>query len=162
MSHATEDILIRPAQEDDIAELTRLGMGIQKLHAHGRPDIFREPDLEALKAFFEARIADDSHILIADTPKGAVGYVLAGYMVREANPFKCASSVFYIHHIAVQPSHQEAGVGRRLMDSASDLAGRLGAATLRLDSWHFNVDAHRFFEAQGFAPVNLIFERQLS
>lgn len=73
MSHATQDIFIRPAQEGDLYELTRLGIGIQKLHSDGRPDIFREPSCEALKAFFEARIADDSHILVADTSNGPVG-----------------------------------------------------------------------------------------
>ncbi|MBT2534165.1 GNAT family N-acetyltransferase [Arthrobacter sp. ISL-48] len=106
--------------------------------------------------------ADGSHILIAVGHSGPVGYLLAEFRVREANPFKYASSVFFIHHIAVEPSHQEKGVGKRLMSSASELAGQLGASFLRLDSWHFNVDAHKFFEAQGFAPVSIGFERQLS
>lgn len=82
-------------------------------------------------------------------------------MVSKDNAFKRASSAFYVQHIAVQPSHQSAGVGRRLMSSASDLAGELGAAALRLDSWHFNVKAHDFFKSQGFAPVNFLFERRL-
>jgi ribosomal protein S18 acetylase RimI-like enzyme len=161
MSQPAVETTIRPAEVKDLAEITRLGMGIQKLHHDGRPDIFREPDAAALQAFFQARIADGSNILIAESADGTVGYLLAELVVGGDNPFKRASSVFYIQHIAVQPSHQSAGVGRRLMSSASDLAAELGAAAIRLDSWHFNVNAHDFFKSQGFAPVNFVFERRL-
>jgi len=52
-------------------------------------------------------------------------------------------------------------VGRALLEAASEVAHAVQASLLRLDSWQFNADAHGFFAAQGFAPVNVVFERVL-
>lgn len=163
MKDADEGVEIRRAQVDDLAALTQLGIAIQRLHAEGRPDLFNEPAAEVLREFFRAQLDDGGHILVAAAEvSGPIGYLIAEHRIRDANPFMRASAVLYIHHIAVEQSAQAAGVGRRLMDEAVSLASKLKVSTLRLDSWHFNADAHGFFEAQGFTPMNIVFERQLT
>ena len=153
---------VRPATGHDLVALVRLGLGIQKMHAAGRPDLFVEPSGDALHDFFRARFSDGSHILLAETDAHvAVGYLLAEHATRAANPFKVASSILYIHHIAIELEQQSGGVGRQLMHAAVKLAGELAVTTLRLDSWHFNTRAHGFFEAEGFTPVNIVFEKLL-
>ncbi|MFC5931554.1 GNAT family N-acetyltransferase [Cryobacterium melibiosiphilum] len=155
-------IRVRPAYFSDLDALVRLGLGIQRLHADGRPDLFVEPSSEALQDFFRARFSDGSHMLIAESNSNSpIGYLLAEHATRDANPFKTASSVLYIHHIAVESSAQSGGVGRELMKGAVTLASELGVSTLRLDSWHFNTQAHGFFETEGFTPVNIVFEKLL-
>lgn len=162
VEYADGEVEIRLAQVDDLDALTQLGTGIQRLHADGRPDLFNEPVAGDIREFFRSQLTDGSHVLVAETGAlGPIGYLIAEHRIRDGNPFMRASSVLYIHHIAVEPSAQAAGIGRRLVDAVVSLAGRLNVSTLRLDSWHFNTDAHGFFEAQGFTPVNIVFERPL-
>jgi GNAT superfamily N-acetyltransferase len=152
---------VRRATEADLDRLGALNAGIQQLHADGRPDLFRAPDHEALRTFFAERLADGAIILIADLDGTAAGYLLAEINERPANPFRYASTVLYVHHIAVDPAVQRHGVGQQLMDAVVTIGRAENADAVRLDSWFFNQDAHGFFEAEGFAPLNVIFERRL-
>jgi ribosomal protein S18 acetylase RimI-like enzyme len=123
--------------------------------------LFRDPDRMALQNFLGSKLTDGSDVLIAIDKEQALGYLLAEYTSRAANPFRRASSSMYVHHIAVSASAQGSGVGRLLMDRAEELAKAHGASAMRLDSWQFNTQAHGFFESQGFTPVNVVFERLL-
>ena len=136
-------------------------MGIQRLHHEDRPDLFVPPDFDRLRQFFEDRLADGSHVLLAEVGEKAAGYIFAQHSAREASPFLHASSLLYVHHIAVEPDLQASGVGTALMSAVDDLASSLGAKAIRLDSWHFNESAHAFFRARGFKPINIVFERVL-
>ncbi|GAA1118682.1 GNAT family N-acetyltransferase [Arthrobacter flavus] len=153
---------VRIATRDDLDDLVGLGLGIQELHANGRPDLFRDPDPDALREFLALKLSDESTVLIARDEGQALGYLLAEHTTRPANPFRRSSSSFYVHHIAVVATAQHKGVGKLLMDAAVKIAQDNGAAAIRLDSWQFNSQAHGFFESQGFAPVNVIFERTLT
>ena len=153
------DFEVRQAQPGDIAALAGLGMEIQQLHVEGRPDIFRAADETALREFFEAQFTDGKHALLALDGEEPIGYLLAEHLRRAGNAFKHGSSILYIHHVAVAESAQGRGVGKALIAGASDIARGVGASSMRLDSWQFNTHAHEFFGTQGFAPVNVVFER---
>lgn len=66
-----------------------------------------------------------------------------------------------MHHIAVDPDQRRQGVGQQLMDAAVAIGRAENVDAVRLDSWSFSRDAHTFFEAEGFTPVNVVFERRL-
>lgn len=153
---------VRIATRDDLADLVELGIGIQELHAKGRPDLFRDPEPDALREFLDLKLSDGSAVLIARDNEQSLGYLLAEHTTRPANPFRRSSSSLYVHHIAVVAAAQHKGVGKLLMDAAVEIAQDNGAGAIRLDSWKFNDQAHGFFESQGFAPVNVIFERTLA
>jgi ribosomal protein S18 acetylase RimI-like enzyme len=152
---------VRRATEADLDRLSALSVGIQQLHADGRPDLFRAPDRDALRAFLAERLASGAIVLVADRDDTPAGYLLAEISARPANPFRYASAVLYVHHIAVDPTLQRRGVGQHLMDAAVAIGHAENADAVRLDSWFFNEEAHAFFEAEGFAPLNVIFERRL-
>jgi ribosomal protein S18 acetylase RimI-like enzyme len=156
------DVLIRSATRDDLSQLTELSVGIQRLHARGRPDLFQKPDPSALRTFLQPRVDDESVLLVAELEGNVVGYLLAEAVIRAASPFRCASSSLYIHHIAVAPVSQRNGVGAQLLRQAVSIAREQDASMVRLDSWAFNGDAHEFFKAEGFTPVNIVFEQLLN
>lgn len=62
---------------------------------------------------------------------------------------------------AVDSAVQRQGIGRALLDAAVALGEAQGVDAVRLDSWSFNRSAHAFFEAGGFEPLNVVFERRL-
>jgi GNAT superfamily N-acetyltransferase len=156
-----DTIRIRPGAEGDLESVVKLGITIQELHAEGLPEVFVTADGQALTEFFREVLTSESFVLVAEAGNDMVGYILADHIERDASPFKHASSLLYVHHIAVRPDAQKRGVGKQLMDAAVELGRTLGATAVRLDSWSFNSDAHAFFTNHGFAPINIVFERPL-
>lgn len=152
---------VRRATEADLDRLSALSEGIQRLHAEARPDLFREPDHGKLRAFLAEQLASGSIVLIADVDSTVAGYLLAEIAARSANPFRHASKSLYVHHIAVDATLQRRGIGHQLIAAAVAIGRKEEADAVRLDSWSFNQDAHTFFEAEGFAPLNVVFERRL-
>ena len=160
MRHQT--IQVRDATESDVDGLTALAIQVQNLHAEGRPDLFRPSDPDALRDFFRGRLSAGSLVLIADRGgAGPEGYVLAKILKRPQSPFQYEHTTVYIHHIAVAERSRRRGVGELLVAETISRAQEGGATTIRLDSWSFNTEAHRFFEAQGFKTARLFFERSV-
>lgn len=151
---------VRRAAAGDVDRLAALSVGIQHLHEVGRPDLFRSPDEAALRAFLLERLEADAIVLISEADGDATGYLLAELSARPTTPFRYESKTLYVHHIAVDPDSQRRGVGSRLLAEAVAIGRAEGVDAVRLDSWSFNQDAHAFFEAQGFKPVNVVFERK--
>ncbi|MFC7375928.1 MULTISPECIES: GNAT family N-acetyltransferase [unclassified Brachybacterium] len=150
---------VRDATESDVDGLTVLGVEVQRLHSKGRPDLFRSAEPEALRGFFRSRLSEGSLVLVADHGGSDLdGYVFAEVLERPQSPFKYQHTDVYIHHIAVAQRARRRGVGELLVAETARRAQQAGAATIRLDSWSFNTEAHRFFEAQGFSTARLIFE----
>ncbi|CAH0212204.1 hypothetical protein SRABI98_02278 [Microbacterium sp. Bi98] len=152
---------VRRALEADVDRLGSLSEGIQRLHAEGRPDLFRAPDREVLRAFLAEQLANGAILLISELDGAAAGYLLAEISARPANPFRHASKSLYVHHIAVDPALQRRRIGQELMDAAVAIGRAENVDAMRLDSWSFNSSAHAFFESEGFTPLNVVFERKL-
>lgn len=159
----SQTIRVRDADKGDIDRLTVLATQVQTLHAEGRPDLFRPADPDALRTFFSERMSAGSIVLVAEhagaTPDG---YVLAEVIERPQSPFQFQHTSVYVHHIAVDERARRTGVGDLLIGATVERACRAGATSIRLDSWSFNREAHRFFEAQGFNAARYIFERPVS
>jgi len=81
------DERVRLANIADLEQVTALSIGIQSLHAQGRPDLFRVPDEHALRAFIANRIESDDLVLVADKGDRLVGYLVAEVVSRPENPF---------------------------------------------------------------------------
>jgi ribosomal protein S18 acetylase RimI-like enzyme len=153
---------VRDAVDDDVDGLTALLAQVQSLHAAERPDLFRPADHVSLRSFWRERLRDESMILVAEHGgTDLVGYLLAELMQRPESAFQLPHTAVYVHHIAVDDTARRSGVGRALMAAISERARDAGAAFLRLDSWSFNMEAHRFFDAEGFTTSRLVFERAL-
>ncbi len=152
---------IRLGDHHDLPALTALSIGIQAFHVEGRPDLFREPDGDALRAFLASRIDSEDVMLVAEVEERIVGYLLGELVSSPETPFRFASSHLYVHHIAITPQSQRQGVGRELLREAEMWARSQNARAIRLDSWAFNSRAHDFFKSEGFAPLNTTFEKEL-
>ncbi|MGM7678886.1 GNAT family N-acetyltransferase [Microbacterium sp. A94] len=114
-----------------------------------------------LRAFLAEQLANGAILLISELDGAAAGYLLAEISARPANPFRHASKSLYVHHIAVDPALQRRRIGQELIDAAVAIGRAESVDAMRLDSWSFNTSAHAFFEAEGFTPLNVVFERKL-
>lgn len=113
-------------------------------------------------SFFEGMLADPTvTIFIAEEKGDILGCILCKLNERPENPFTYASRVLHIDQISVRPTAQKQGIGAALMQRADAFAAELQVQRIQLESWGFNLDAHRFFESQGFEKFNFRFWKWL-
>jgi GNAT superfamily N-acetyltransferase len=67
----------------------------------------------------------------------------------------------WIEDLAVHPDHRSVGLGKALLDAASEWARGRGATHLELDSGDARTDAHRFYEREGPAATSRCFQYRL-
>lgn len=66
-----------------------------------------------------------------------------------------------LRSVQVAPSQRSQGIGRRMVAEAERLAREAGAAVLELTSNLRRVDAHRFYEREGFSRSHAGFKKRL-
>ena len=63
----------------------------------------------------------------------------------------------WLQDLVVTSAQRSTGVGRRLLEAATDWARERGCTHLELDSGNARKDAHRFYLAQGMERQSLVF-----
>jgi ribosomal protein S18 acetylase RimI-like enzyme len=145
---------IRAATNDDLAILAKLNEPVQSLHAASYPVDFKgDIDAGDVASFFGRVVANPkSTIAISEQDGIPVGYIWFDISARLENAFKPPESFIYIHHVSVAANARRRGVGSAMLAYAREKAHAAGVDEIRLDTWAANVEAQRFFEAQGFTP----------
>lgn len=147
----------RLANTADIPELSSLCTYVQQMHVEAYPDLFKPPIEEDFAvSFFEMiMLKSNFRTFIAEQAGEAVGYIVLQVVHREENPFTYPREYLHIDQISVEPEHQGKGVGKALMDCATQMAKEEGLSQVTLASWMFNQKAHEFFKSQGYEISNI-------
>lgn len=147
---------IRRATTADAAVLSLLNNDVQRLHADALPHIFKQPSSATfpVSKVVELIGEPDNIFFLAEADREAVGYAWAEICRRPENAAQFARNSILVHHISVQPAHQQNGHGERLVAAVKALAKAEKISTVTLDTWSFNRSAHTFFERQGFSTYN--------
>lgn len=155
---------------DEAAALARFAASVLSRQpdyiSHGEIQCGRSPDGEIwagdlemrLAAEFAASLTDPGFDLIA--ARSASGELIGFARIAWRN--EGAGEFGVIEDIAVAPEMRGEGLGRQLVHAIEDLAAARGARWLWLESGLGNENAHRFFEALGYAPRSKIFGKRLS
>jgi len=67
-----------------------------------------------------------------------------------------ADRIVTVHRLAVKPSRQKQGIGRKLLDHAENYAIRNGYTAIRLDAYSGNLRALRLYEKHRYIRVGQI------
>ena len=150
---------VRRAEPADAKAFVELHAEVQQLHVAARPDQFKTADAPALEARFRELLSSpDAKIWVAELDGVVVGYAVAIHQRRPAFTAMPAREWCDIDQIVVTATARRRGVGTALLQAAVDDAHACGLPDIELNSWAFNQDAHRAFEAFGFAPKSIRFE----
>lgn len=138
----TEAARIRPAAEDDLAQLAELFDAYRQFY-------LQPANRELAGRFMQERLLrGDSTILVATVREPT----LLGF--TQLYPTLCsvsAAPIYVLYDLFVAKSARHSGVGRALMEAARRHAQLTGAARMELATAITNLPAQRLYESLGWA-----------
>lgn len=154
---------IRRAEERDIAGINALLYQVHRIHAEGRPDIFRLGNKKYNDEELCAILAcDTTPIFVAvDHREKVLGYAFCIYQETKDNPSLCDRKTVYIDDLCVDATERGQHIGTALYDYVKEEAKREGCSAVTLNVWCLNTGAMRFYEKCGMKPLKVVMEDTL-
>lgn len=143
---------IRRATVDDARLIADLCTHVQEVHIHGRPDIFKTFDMNALINHMMLRLESlDTVAFIGEVDDCAVGYMMLAVVDRSDSVYTQPLQYLEMDQISVHPDFRSHGYGEALTRYAIEFAKSMDISRVTLGVWMFNNDAIRFYERLGFS-----------
>ena len=154
---------IRRAEERDIAGINKLLYQVHRIHAEGRPDIFRLGNKKYNDEELCAILAcDTTPIFVAvDDEEKVLGYAFCIYEETKNNPSLMDRKTVYIDDLCVDATERGQHIGTALYDYVKDEAKKEGCSAVTLNVWCLNTGAMRFYEKCGMKPLKVVMEDTL-
>ena len=140
---------IRPARPEDAPALTRLD--VQLGYPKGNEPELLPERLARIKA-----LGDE--LLVAEQDDGTVVGLAGLHLVHVMH---YAKPLGYITSFVTDASVRRQGVGRKLLEAATEWARAKGCYRLSLTSAEHRTDAHAFYPATGFPMTGRRFSKNL-
>lgn len=154
---------IRRANERDIAGINALLYQVHRIHAEGRPDIFRLGNKKYNDDELRAIIADDNApIFVAvDDAQTVLGYAFCIYQEVKNNASLCDRKTVYIDDLCVDATERGQHIGTALYDYVKEQAKQEECIAVTLNVWCLNEGAMRFYEKCGMKPLKVVMEQEI-
>ena len=135
------EFIVRQAVISDVADIYYIN----------KTSLGYDYDLEKQRCKIEAVLSDETQVIfVAETDNKVVGYIhLVNYDVIYADNFKNCLG------LAVDNDYKRNGIGSALLKQAEIWAKENGAAGIRICSGAERVNAHKFYESQGYEVTKL-------
>jgi ribosomal protein S18 acetylase RimI-like enzyme len=154
-----ESFEIRRGGVDDIDSLEPLWEGLQSAHRalpDMRPTRPGDESWALRRAKYEEWLARDDHaLLLAERGGNPIGYAVISFG-NDFATWDVGDTVAEIETLSVLESERGSGVGRALIEAASEAAEEGGARTMTVGVAHSNADAIRFYEREGFSDFYVL------
>ena len=142
--------LIRQARPGDEQRVAEFAIRLFDQHVEYDPERFSTfANVEGAARFYRSRFeTPDSAVLVAEVDGEVVGFA---YLERdELNYAELLRDGAWLHDIYVDESARAEGIGRDLINAATEAAKRMGAKKLLLTVAAKNAIAQQVFEKAGF------------
>lgn len=154
--------MIRRAENKDIDRLNEMLYQVQRLHAEGRPDIFKLGAKKYTTEELRAIIADDESPIFVYEEEGVVmGYAFCIYQVTRETPQVWYRKVLYIDDLCVDAPYRRKHIGAKLYHYVLDTARKNGCDSVTLNVWRVNPAAEQFYRKMGMQPLKTYMETRL-
>lgn len=157
------EMQIRRADIKDADKINELLFQVAKIHANGRPDIFKT----ATKKYSDQELIeiinnDDSPIFVATDEKDfCLGYAFCVFQKTKDSILLQDRKTLYIDDICVDENSRGKHIGKSLYDFVENFAKENGFDNITLNVWSFNENAYKFYEKCGMTPLKTTMEKRL-
>ena len=156
------DFEVRYAALSDLPHVNILRKQVNDLHAHGRPDIFRNDFCDAMqKRLYDQFAAEDSDVIVAVQGETVCGFAMVEYIQRPESPYSHPRSFYQVAEFGVDAAFRRQGVATALIAFCREEARKKGFRRMELDMWEFNEGALKFYESVGFSTYRRYMEQDI-
>ena len=154
---------IRRATAKDIEGINALLYQVHRIHAEGRPDIFRLGNKKYNDEELRAIIADDNTpIFVAvNEDEKVLGYAFCIYEEVKDSTSLMDRKTVYIDDLCVDAAERGQHIGTALYEHVLEESKREGCVAVTLNVWCLNEGAMRFYEKCGMKPLKVVMEQSL-
>ena len=154
---------IRKANEHDIAGINALLYQVHRIHAEGRPDIFRLGNKKYNDDELCAIISDNNTPIFVAVDEGekVLGYAFCIYEEVKGNTSLMDRKTVYIDDLCVDAAERGQHIGTALYEHVQAEARKEGCQAITLNVWCLNECAMRFYEKLGMKPLKVVMEHKL-
>ena len=156
------DVTLRRARHEDWPGVQALLREIDELHAALAPSFFRsapraEMDWRRLLAYAHAAV----FVSAEATLHPVVGLIVVRLYDTPAEQYMQPRRRGHVETVVVTARRRRRGIGRRLLEAASDWARRQGAVEMVLTTWAGNEAADAFYERLGYRVLSSVLHAPL-
>jgi len=154
--------MIRRAKTDDIDRLNHLLYQVQRLHAEGRPDIFKLGAKKYTTEELTRIIGDDATPIFVYLEEDILmGYAFCIYQETQDSPQLHERKVMYIDDLCVDEQYRRRRIGEKLYQYVVQTARENGCDSVTLNVWSVNPSAEKFYRKMGMQPLKTYMETRL-
>lgn len=154
---------IRKAKSQDADKINKLLYQVAKIHADGRPDIFKP----TTKKYSDDELIgiiknDNSPIFVAvDEQDIVLGYAFCVYQITKDSQLLQNKKTLYIDDICVDENARNKHIGKSLYEYVISFAKENGFDNITLNVWAFNEGAYKFYKKCGMKPLKITMEQTI-
>lgn len=152
---------LRDAQERDIDRILDLLAQVNRVHAEGRPDLFRLGTKYGREELAAILADPDRPVFVAEEDGTVLGYCFGEVERIAGDSIRIDETSLYIDDLCVDEAARGKGVGRLLYDHAVHWAKERSFDAVTLNVWECNPGARAFYEALGMRPRKTCMEQAL-
>ncbi len=155
-------MIVRKAEEKDLAGINSLLGQVLELHAALRPDLFvsgtkKYSDEELLAIFQNER----TPVFVAEEDGAILGHAFCEFKERAHSENMTDIQTLYIDDICVDQNARGKRVGQALLDHCEKTAQEAGCYNITLNVWNGNDGAYGFYEHAGMKIQKYVMEKIL-
>lgn len=151
---------VRLAKAEDLKRVQELNHQLFLSDARHFDDLNTNWPYEEGEAYFRKRIAGQEGVcLVAERDGIIVGYVIGGWSHLNFSAYKGKRAE--LENICMAEEARSQGVGALLVDALMEWCRRNGATHVMVDAYAPNLNAIKFYEAQGFEPYSTVLWREI-
>lgn len=156
-------MIIRRAENGDLAGLNKLLMQVLMVHHNGRPDLFK-PNAKKYtdEEIFKIIANDETPIFVAvDDENQVLGYAFCIFKQLLNHEIMTDIKTLYIDDLCVDEEKRGMHIGKQLYEYVLDFAKANGCYNVTLNVWSCNESAMKFYEKCGLVPQKVGMEKIL-
>ncbi len=154
---------IRPANKDDIEGIINLLRQVLKVHADGRPDIFKANTTKYTDEELYYVITNPlTPVFVAvDENQRVLGHCFCKFIHYSKDNVMTDIKTLYIDDLCVDETARGQHIGKSLYEYAVAFAKENGCYNLTLNVWATNESAIKFYESMGLTVQKIGMEKIL-
>ena len=146
-------MMIRRAEEKDMAGINRLLCQVLAVHHNGRPDLFQPDAKKYTDSQLKQILSDDARpVFVATDGENVLGYAFCIFQQHIGDNILTDIKTLYIDDLCVDEACRGQHIGTALYRHVLDFARASGCYNVTLNVWSLNESAMKFYQAQGLKP----------